>query len=98
MAGGVFNCICIYLFTYASQHSAPTTLALLRYIGVFYSFLFDLFIFEESFSFIQLFGVSLILVTNIASVAYKLKKQLPKISESKVQLVTEEIEIGPPSK
>lgn len=85
LVGGLFNFLCLYLFTYASQHSVPTTLALLRYIGVFYSFLFDLTVFKESFTLTQYFGVALILATNIASVAYKLKlKRAVSSSEEKL--------------
>jgi drug/metabolite transporter (DMT)-like permease len=66
---GVTNCIAIYLFTYSTQRAKSATVALLRYIGVFYSFLVDLIIFKETFTVLQLLGVFLVLSTNIASIA-----------------------------
>jgi len=52
MLGGVANCVGIFYSTYNNQHSKPTTVVLFRYIGIFYSFLIDLFVFNESFNFL----------------------------------------------
>lgn len=48
--GGLTNVIAIFTYTYASQHSKSTNIALLKYIGVLYSFIADLFVFQERFT------------------------------------------------
>ena len=75
LIAGSTNCVAIFLFTYASQHSKSATVALLRYIGVFFNFMIDLLVFRETFTAMQLFGVALILGTNIASIVLKLINQ-----------------------
>jgi drug/metabolite transporter (DMT)-like permease len=44
--GGIANCTAQYAWTFAAQRSNATLCVLLKYSGVFYSFLVDLFVFR----------------------------------------------------
>jgi drug/metabolite transporter (DMT)-like permease len=57
---------------YATQFAAPTTVALLRYVGVLYYFLVDILLFKQDFTFLQLLGASMMLITNIVSSVIKI--------------------------
>lgn len=74
LIGGLANCIGIFYSTYTAQNSKPTTVALLRYIGVVYAFLVDLVIFKEHFNLLQVLGIGIILTTNIAAIFLKTKQ------------------------
>ena len=51
---------------------------MLRYISVFYSFLADLVIFDESFTQMQILGASIVVITNLITILYKVRKESQK--------------------
>ena len=62
------TCLCI-----ANQNDNPAFLTILAQLVLFYSFVADVTLFDESFTGLQVAGVALILVMNIALVTDKLK-------------------------
>ena len=69
----VLNMICQNLFTCANQNSSPTTVGLMIYVGVVYSFLLDHFAFKISFVPLELIGVLVCLVCSVSAAIYKYK-------------------------
>ena len=67
----VLNMICQNMFTYANQNSNPTTVGLMIYMGIFYSFLLDHFAFKISFPPLELAGVFVCLACCMAVAVYK---------------------------
>ena len=73
------------------QHSKSANIALLRFVGVIYSFAVDLVFFKEKFNWLQVLAVLLILVTNVITAVYKIKQEKHKPPE---QPVASEVEIA----
>jgi drug/metabolite transporter (DMT)-like permease len=88
--GGFANCVSMNIGTYTIQHSKSTNIALLRFVGVTYSFLVDLVIFREHFNWLQILAVVIILGTNVTATITKLKGESKlKHSQSAVIEVSE---------
>ena len=84
---GVTSTFGRYLEIYAQQFAAPTTVALLRYVGVLYYFLVDILFFKQDFTFRQLLGASLMLFTNIASSFIKIKAEINTPASSEIEIL-----------
>ena len=85
--GGVANCSGMFFWVYSTQHAKSTLVALLRYIGVFYSFLIDMIVFKESFSFLQICGACIVLTTNITVIYHKWKLDKSKPSTEAIEIL-----------
>ena len=70
------NMICQNIFTYANQNSSPTTVGLMIFVGVGYSFLLDLYVFKLTFSSLELIGVLICLICSISATIYKWRKMI----------------------
>ena len=62
------------LMTICNQNTNPALVGLLSYSGVFYNFCADVFVLDKTFTSMQLLGVIVILLFNIAAVVFKLTK------------------------
>ena len=60
--------------TIAMQNDSPAFVTLLAYIGLFYSFLGDTFLFHEQVKVLTIVGIALILGMNVWMVYAKLKE------------------------
>ena len=63
------------LTTYSNQYANPATVGLISYMGVAYSFIVDLTIFNSTFTYMQLVGVAITLSFTVAAAIYKIKLQ-----------------------
>lgn len=72
---GGTNVYAMNSFAYTSQHAKPTTVALLRYMGVLYSFAADLIFWHQQFAFLQIVGVTIMLTANILFVLHKIRME-----------------------
>lgn len=70
--------------TIAMQNERSGFISLLGYIGVVYAFVGDLAIFNESFNWLQICAICLVLSLNIALIC---KKQLPGKSQGEVRVL-----------
>lgn len=57
--------------TIALQNERSGFITLLGYIGLFYAFLGDIFIFKETFAWLELAGISVVLIMNISLICSK---------------------------
>jgi drug/metabolite transporter (DMT)-like permease len=76
--------------------------ALLRYVSVFYSFLTDLVVFEESFTRLQIAGAAIVVVTNLLTIFIKVRQEKAKANLAYVGMKDEaikcsEIEMSTPA-
>ena len=51
---------------------------MLRYISVFYSFMADLVVFDESFSQLQIVGALIVVITNVITILHKVRQDSQK--------------------
>jgi drug/metabolite transporter (DMT)-like permease len=51
---------------------------MLRYISVFYSFMADLVVFDESFSQLQIVGALIVVITNVITILHKVRQDSHK--------------------
>ena len=58
--------------TVANQNANPTTISLIRYVGVAYSFLADYLLFELNLSELQEIGVIICVNASVSAILYKL--------------------------
>lgn len=72
---GLTNTLGMFGLVYTSQFAKPTTVSLLRYIGVLYYFLTDILVFKQEFSVGQLIGAGFMIVAFIAYVSNKIKQE-----------------------
>ena len=60
---------------YTNQNANPTTVSLMLYVGVFYSFFCDKYLFSHIFSGLELAGVMVCLVCSVVAALYKWNAQ-----------------------
>ena len=72
VAAALANFVGQTLYTIAQQKANPATVQLLAYVGVFYMFCCDYFVFHLTISPIQYVGVSLCLTSCVGVVIYKM--------------------------
>ena len=75
LAVAVLNNIGQNLMTYSNQFANPATVGLIGYIGVFYNFLADLYLFGITFIPLQIVGVVICVTFCILAAIYKIYKQ-----------------------
>lgn len=68
----IVNFIGLNCQTIALQNERSGFITLLGYIGLVYAFMGDLFIFRETFQWLELVGVSIVLVLNVALICSKI--------------------------
>ena len=73
LLAAALNTMAQSLTTYSNQYSNPANVALFAYMSVLYSFLVDITIFGETFTPLQLIGVSITLSFSVAAAIYKFK-------------------------
>ena len=61
------------LLTYSNQKANPATVGLISYMGVFYNFLVDLFLFDIKFTQMQIIGVAICMTFSITAAIYKIR-------------------------
>ena len=66
------------MWTYSTQHCNSTTIGLLRYVSLLYSFSVDLMIYKETFSPWQILGAIVVLIANISTMVYKVREEREK--------------------
>lgn len=66
-------------------------MALLRYVSVFYSFLTDLVVFDESFTRLQIAGATIVVITNLITIYIKLRQEKAKANIAYVGMKDEAI-------
>ena len=69
----VLNIATLLFKIVAYQNERSGVITLLAFVGIVYAFLGDIFIFNEEFTILQLLGILVILVFNIALVCSKIK-------------------------
>ena len=67
------NMIAQNCLVYTNQNANPTTVSLMLYVGVFYSFFIDKYLFAHVYSGLELSGVMLCLVCSVSAALYKWK-------------------------
>ena len=72
IATSVINIVAMSLLTLCNQRGQPTTVGVLMYCGIVYSFLFDMFVFNLSFTGLEYVGVGITLSFNVMAVVWKL--------------------------
>ena len=72
---GVLNFFSISFRTVALQNEKPALITMICYSGLVYSFFGDVFIFNETFTWVELAGVILIICLNIAVSVQKFNKK-----------------------
>jgi drug/metabolite transporter (DMT)-like permease len=72
---GLANTMGMFGLVYTSQFAKPTTVSLLRYVGVLYYFLSDVLVFRQEFSVGQLVGAGFMIIANLAYVSNKIKQE-----------------------
>lgn len=78
VVSGAVNTCGMYGWVYASHNAKPTTVSLLKYIGVLYYFLADILIFHLAFSKGQLIGAAIMVIANLAYVLNKINTEKKK--------------------
>ena len=91
LAGCIVYACAQNTMTVANQNANPTTVSLIRYIGVAYSFLADYLLFELNLSALQVIGVIICVISSVSAIVYKLittqktSKEIVEKSEENVQ-------------
>ena len=67
----VLNMVLQNMYTYLNQNTNPARVGLLMYIQILYSFLADTLIFKQSFTNMELIGVSICLVFSFGAGIFK---------------------------
>ena len=86
------------LMTYSNQHANPSTVALISYMGVSYTFLVDLTIFNSTFTYLQLIGVAITLSFSVAAAIYKIRIQKKDKAAEGKDLLQSSVKITPERK
>ena len=69
--GGIFNSGGQNAMIYSMQFSNPNVVALYRFCGVIWGFIWDISIFKREFDFLHIAGLSVVLCANVSSMLYK---------------------------
>ena len=62
--------------TYSNQYANPSTVGLILYMGILYNFLVDLFIFNVTFTTLQLVGIAVCISFSVSAAVYKIRIQM----------------------
>ena len=72
LAGCIVYACAQNTMTVANQNANPTTISLIRYVGVAYSFLADYLLFELNLSNLQVIGLIICINASVSAILYKL--------------------------
>ena len=75
IAGGMINSIGQNTMIYSMQNSNPNAVALYKYCGVIWGFIWDISIFRREFDFLQIAGLSVVFCANVSSMLYKFQME-----------------------
>lgn len=72
IATSFVNIVAMALMTLCNQRGQPTTVGVLNYCGIVYSFMFDILVFKLSFSALEYVGVCITLSFSTMAAVWKL--------------------------
>lgn len=78
--------------TWINQRANPATVGIMQYSGVFFSFMLDIFIFNQLFSGLEVLGVCICLLFSLITAIYKhyfAKKPLPVKNIEETEMSTD---------
>ena len=81
-AAGLANSLILLFKIIAYQNERSGFITLLAYVGLIYAFLGDTFLFGEKFGALEIIGVTIIFLLNLALIFYKMRASTPSAVSS----------------